>query len=145
MCNGGKRWSRAYNKHMKGYDASKCQVKYNYLTKTHEPMQIFISYLDAVSMYNGVMCMKLPYADFKELIGENFKFFSDINQIMKLDDDGEYGYAYEVDIRIPAYLHDYMNDLPPLCTSRKVDISELSEDQINARKSFGETEKKVNS
>jgi hypothetical protein len=64
---------------------------------------------------------------------------------MKLDDDGEYGYAYEVDIRIPAYLHDYMNDLPPFCTSRKVDISELSEDQILARLGFNETMDQIKS
>jgi len=143
LCNGGKRYSRAYNKHMKGYDAEKCPRHFNYLTKKFERMQTYITYLDAVSMYNGVMCMKLPYAEFVELVGEKFKCFCDRKLIADLDDDGEYGYAYEVDIRIPKRLHDYMNDLPPLCTSRKVDISELSEDQINARKSFGETEDKI--
>ncbi len=87
--------------------------------------------------------MKLPYAEFEELVGEKFKHFSDKKLIVNLDDNSDYGFAYEVDIHIPNHLHDHMNDLPPFCTSRKVDISELSEDQIIARRSFGETEEQI--
>ena len=114
---------------MKGYDPKLCPVMYNYQTEKFEPMQTYITYLDAVSMYNGIMCMKLPYAEFEELKDEKFKHFCDKKLIVNLDDNSDYGFAYEVDIHIPNHLHDHMNDLPPFYTSRKVDISELSEDQ----------------
>ncbi len=41
LCNATKRYSRAYNKHMKGFDPEKCPIKYNHQTGKYERMQTF--------------------------------------------------------------------------------------------------------
>ena len=34
--------------------------------------------------------------------------------VRNIEKDGSIGYAFEVDIRIPTHLHDFLSDLPPL-------------------------------
>ena len=36
----------------------------------------------------------------------------DKETILKLDDDGEFGYLFVVDLHVPEYLHDYFNYYP---------------------------------
>ena len=109
-------------------------------------MQTFMTYLDAVSMYNGIMQWKLPSGYFYELKQDKeFLRMSKPEVIMGLDDDDYIGYGYEVDGYFPDELHDKLNDLPPLCENRYVEYEELSESQINIRKGFNETEAQIRS
>jgi hypothetical protein len=105
-------------------------------------MQVFLTYLDATSMYAGIMRKKLPLGDIKSILDEKEKFekLSDMEYLKTIDCDEYIGYAYLVDYYTPDELHDYLNDLPIACEKRTVTIDELSSDQINIRLGFGEKE-----
>lgn len=67
----------------------------------------YILYLDANSLYPTAMKMKLPYGGFKWATNE-----WTCEEIMSLDDDGNRGYIFEVDLKYPRSLHDKHNDYP---------------------------------
>lgn len=53
----------------------------------------------------------LPISDY-EWVDENSELFSDINAIMNVADDSQYGYIFEVDLHYPIEVHDLHKDLP---------------------------------
>jgi len=53
------------------------------------------------------MCEPLPYGGFEEV-----EDISEFNNIESLDDEGQYGYIYVVDIKYPRYLHNKHSCLP---------------------------------
>ena len=103
-----KRFAEANNKYMKTYD------------KTKE--ESYITYLDANNLYGGAMSEHLPYKDFKWNKDKWNK-----EKIMSLDDKGDKGYIFSVDIKIPENLHDYFNGYTPLPVNKIIKKSELSE------------------
>jgi hypothetical protein len=89
-----KRHAEANNKYMSNYDTNK--------------EDSYIVYLDANNLYGYAMCEYLPVKDFKWNTDEWTK-----DDIFKLDDKGERGYLFEVDLHIPEELHDYFNNYVP--------------------------------
>jgi len=147
LCNAVKHYSRAYNEFVPGYDVKKVPILLNHLTGKMEPMKTYITYLDATSMYPGIMRHKLPVGDFKDIVEGDiqFKKLSDMNELKDMDTEGYIGYAYLVDYYTPEELHDYMNDLPLGCENRSISIDELSEEQLRIRETFGESKTKTES
>jgi len=85
-----KRHAEANNKYMKTYEKSK--------------EDSYITYLDANNLYGGAMSEYLPY--------KSFKWNKDIwtrEKILDLNDKGDKGYLFAVDLHIPVKLHDYFN------------------------------------
>ena len=61
----------------------------------------YIMYEDANSLYAGVMMMNIPLDDFSFV---DIKDFDTKEKIMKLDDDGYYGYAILITATYPTHL-----------------------------------------
>ena len=90
-----KRYAQANNKYMSDYNPK--------VEKSS------IVYLDANNLYGWAMSSYLPY--------KNFKWNDDVwtkEKIMSLDDKGEKGYLFAVDLHLPDDKHDYFNNYP-LC------------------------------
>jgi hypothetical protein len=103
-----KRYAEANNKYMKNYDTEK--------------EDSYITYLDANNLYGGAMSEYLPYEGFK---WNKEKW--DTERISELDNKGDKGYLFNVDLHIPEKLHDYFNGYVPLPLNKSVKKNELNE------------------
>ena len=101
------RHATANNKYMSTYDETKTESS--------------IVYLDANNLYGHAMCQYLPYKDF-EWSEEVFN----VEDIMNLDDEGEKGYLFSVDLHIPEHLHDHFNNYPPCAENISIKKDDLS-------------------
>jgi hypothetical protein len=90
-----KRYAQANNKYMSDYNPKVAESS--------------IIYLDANNLYGWAMSSHLPYKNFKWNDDEWNK-----EKIMTLDDKGEKGYLFSVDLHLPDDKHDYFNNYP-LC------------------------------
>jgi hypothetical protein len=63
---------------------------------------------DMTNAYGKAMTFSLPYKDFVILSQDEVANLD----LQNLDDDGKFGYLYEVDLHFPAKLHDLMQDFP---------------------------------
>lgn len=106
------RYAKANNKYMKKYEKSK--------------EDSYIVYLDANNLYGFAMCEYLPMKDFKWNEDNWTK-----EDIMKLDDKGNKGYMFKVDLSIPESLHDYFNNYVP-CPDNMVIEKEYVADWMKA-------------
>lgn len=70
--------------------------------------QKHILYMDATNLYGYAMTSMLPLGDFEWLTNEEL----DAINVEALDDDGDMGYIFEVDLEYPKDLHDLHNDFP---------------------------------
>ena len=78
----------------------------------------YIQYLDANSLYDWVICHKLPV--------NNFKWIEDTSKMNEVFIKNYYenikkGYILEVDVKYPKKLHDLHSDLPFLPKRIKID------------------------
>ena len=87
-----KRYAKANNKYMCGYDSNK--------------QSTFITYLDRNNLYGWAMSEYLPYRKFKWL--ENV----DKLDVMSINEKREIGYFLKADLEYPDELHDLHNDYP---------------------------------
>ena len=110
------RHSKANNKYMKDYN-EKEESKY-------------IIYLDANNLYGYAMIQHLPTTDYKWEKPEKF----DEIVINMLDDCGDKGYIFEVDLDYPEELHDAHNDYPLAPEAFQVQTDMLSDHQKNVLK-----------
>ena len=102
------RHATANNKYMCNYDDKKDDS--------------YIAYLDANNLYGYAMCQYLPTGNFK---WNDNKW--DTEQILKLKDDSETGYLFDVDVSYPEELHDYFNHYPPLPENKVIKKEYLNE------------------
>ena len=99
-------------------------VENKYTREDIDPKEsAYILYLDANNLYGYAMCESVPYADFHWV--EDLDEFQ-LDYIMSLPSDGEYGYIYEVSFRYPRHLHDDHVDLPLAPHRKKVPYNDLS-------------------
>jgi hypothetical protein len=102
------RYSKAINKY----------IEHNVLVEEQNETKAYNMYYDCNQLYGTAMKNLLPYNDFK-LIDLNVNLeYSTPDFIQTLDDEGEHGYFYLVDLDYPAELHDLHSDYP-LCPVRK--------------------------
>ena len=90
---GSKRYAKANNKDIVGYDPN---------TKS-----TYLLYLDANNLYGWSMVQDLPYQDIK------LDTEITIEEILKTADDAETGYTVEVDLSFPKEIHERLKQLPP--------------------------------
>lgn len=69
-------------------------------------------------MYGEAMTKYLPISDF-QWIESNHELYSNVEAILNLSDDSEYGYIFEVDLNYPKHLHDTHNDYP-FCAEKRL-------------------------
>jgi hypothetical protein len=106
---GSKRYAKANNKHMVGYDPK---------TKS-----TYLMYLDANNLYGWSMVQDLPYKDIK------FNTEITIEEILRTEDDAETGYTVEVDLSFPQEIHERLKQLPPCPETRVPEEAWFSEYQ----------------
>lgn len=95
-----KRHSEANNEYM-GTDYDK-----NKLSK-------YLMYFDVNNLYGWAMTQPLPISDYSWIstdFYENIEEFE--SNVLKIPDDAEYGFMFEIDIEYPQNLHDLHNDYP---------------------------------
>ena len=115
------RYAKANNKYMKDYN--------------EKEESSYIIYLDANNLYGWAMCQLLPVGNFRwvdeERIKQKFDTEENIKKIiMRLTDEGEEGYIFEVDLEYPNEIHDLHNDYPMAISRELVNYNNLSEYQI---------------
>lgn len=103
-----KRHAKANNEYIDDYDKSK--------------EESYITYLDANNLYGGAMSEYLPFKGF-EWDKRNWTK----EKIMDLDDKGDNGFTFCVDLHIPEDKHDYFNGYVPLPVNKKIKKSELND------------------
>ena len=103
-----KRYCKANNKFVKGYDENKDST--------------FITYWDVNNLYGWAMIQYLRYYNF-EWISEEEISGVDFDLVNK---DSNKGYILEVDLEYPDYLHDLHNDYPLAPEKLKVSSDMLS-------------------
>lgn len=120
-----KRYSKANNKYLPGYDPDR-------------PSK-FIMYLDANNLYGRAMQEYLPLGDFQWMSEEELV----IDEIMKLPYDGPVGCIVECTVSYPPILHDWHSDYPLAPVKTKISYADLSPiarvvcDQHKLRSSLG--------
>src|SRR3989442_1921856 len=92
------RYGKANHPSLPDYDATK--------------LNRFIMYLDMNNLYDTAMIDPLPVSDFRWLSWPEMKKLVYVDGIQSVPDDAEIGYALEVDLVYPHYLHDKHNDYP---------------------------------
>ncbi len=110
------RYSKAINKY----------IEHNILVEDPNESIAYNMYYDCNQLYGTGMSGLLPYNNFKAIDVTINLEYSTPEFIQSLDDEGENGYFYLVDLDYPAELHDLHSDYP-LCPVRKtVKKSEFS-------------------
>ena len=79
-----------------------------YVGYDHTKPQVHIIYLDCVNLYGKSMTEMLPHSGFRL---EEPSSFSE-EQILTLNENGNRGFTFEVDLTIPEEVHDDLNDYP---------------------------------
>ena len=64
-------------------------------------------YIDINNLYGWALSQRLPTSEFEWL-----KRIPTLEEMLPAD-DADYGYIFEVDMEVPAHLHNYLSDLPP--------------------------------
>ena len=110
-----KRYAKANHKDLATYDDTKIDE--------------FILYLDANNLYGGGMVSYLPQKNIKW----NFQEWT-IDMIKNLDDKGNKGYMFEVDLHYPKELHDLHNGYALAVENKLVKNDMLNDWQTKDRK-----------
>ncbi len=90
---GSKRYVKANNKHIAGYDPN---------TKS-----TYLLYLDANNLYGWAMVQALPYKDIK------FANDTKLKDILNAADDAETGYMVEIDLSFKQEIREKLKQIPP--------------------------------
>ena len=74
---------------------------------------VHLTYIDQNNLYGSSLCRPLPHSEFT-WVGktELEQLSSDPSEILKLEDEGDYGYLFEVDLDYPSELHAATRDFP---------------------------------
>lgn len=89
-----KRFAKANNPYVAGYDPHKCST--------------YILYIDANNLYGYAMTQSLPMSNFRWLDENEVANFN----IANIVDDSSQGFILEVDLHYPVHLHSKHNDYP---------------------------------
>jgi hypothetical protein len=78
----------------------------------NEDGNVHLSYIDQNNLYGSSLCKPLPHSEFSWVAEDELKRLSDPAEIQNLDDEGDYGYLFEVDLKYPRELHESTKDFP---------------------------------
>ena len=123
----------ANNPYLKSYDPSKPNT--------------YLTMMDFTNLYGYCLTRALPTHGFQWVPPEEYerRSMEDLTEwIMSLDDDGNFGYAFEVDVTFPPETHEYLDQLPPFPTRSVVDYESLSEYTKTLMRDYGLDESSLN-
>ena len=92
---------------------------------------IHLVYIDQNNLYGSALCKPLPYSNFSWIDEVDIEYFQDPNHILSLDDEGDVGYLFEVDLIYPSEIHDETADFPLAPES-----GEVTKDMFSPHMSF---------
>ena len=72
----------------------------------------FPLYIDQNNLYGSALSKPLPHSNFKWVDEDGIKFFSDSNNILALDDNGDTGYLFNFDFVYPDSIKKATKDFP---------------------------------
>ena len=72
--------------------------------------QTYLMLLDCNNQYGWAMCQYLPTGGFQWV--DNVGDDDWVNKIMQMDDEGDHGFIFEVDLEYPLELHDDHDTYP---------------------------------
>ena len=122
----------ANNKYLKDFDETKPST--------------YLTLFDFTNLYGFSLTKPLPTHGFQWLPREEYesKSMEELTEwIMSLDDNGDIGFCFEVDVTFPPETHDYLNQLPPFPTKSVVDYESLSEYTKTLMRDYGLDEKSL--
>ena len=73
---------------------------------------IHLAYIDQNNLYGSSLCRPLPHSEFTWLAQDELEHLSNPSEILKLDNEADYGYLFEVDLDYPSELHAATADFP---------------------------------
>lgn len=73
---------------------------------------VHLTYIDQNNLYGSSLCRPLPHSEFSWLNEDELKHFSNPQHILDLEDEGDFGYLFEVDLIYPRELHAITADFP---------------------------------
>ena len=85
-------------------------TKKTFINENRKEQWIHLAYFDQNNLYGSYLCKQLPYQDFSW--GDPSQFTSE-ESILNLDDEGEEGYVFMVDLSYPSNIHGKTSDFPP--------------------------------
>ena len=73
---------------------------------------IHLTYIDQNNLYGSSLCRPLPHSEFTWVGQSELERLSNPSEILKLEDEADYGYLFEVDLEYPSELHATTADFP---------------------------------
>ena len=73
---------------------------------------VHLAYIDENNLYGSSLCRPLPHSEFSWVADSELENFSKSEEILKLEDEADYGYIFEVDLEYPRELHASTADFP---------------------------------
>ena len=78
----------------------------------NEDGNIHLTYIDENNLYGSSLCRPLPHSEFSWVDQTDLERFSNAAEILKLKDEADFGYLFEVDLEYPKELHASTADFP---------------------------------
>jgi hypothetical protein len=104
-----------------------------------ENKRVHLLYLDQNNLYGHSLCQPLPHSDFSWI--EDNTPFSQSDYILNLDDEGEWGYFLEVDLKYPLEIHEKTSDFPLAPESGMIAEDMFSDFMIKMYQTINENDK----
>ena len=73
---------------------------------------VHLAYIDQNNLYGSSLCRPLPHSEFAWVEDSELERLSNPSEILKLEDEADYGYLFEVDLSYPSELHASTADFP---------------------------------
>ena len=73
---------------------------------------IHLAYIDQNNLYGSSLCRPLPHSEFTWVEQDELERLSNPSEILKLGDEADYGYLFELDLEYPNELHATTADFP---------------------------------
>ena len=73
---------------------------------------VHLAYIDQNNLYGSSLCRPLPHSEFTWVEPDELEHLSNPSEILKLEDEADYGYLFEVDLEYPSELHAATADFP---------------------------------
>ena len=84
-------------------------VRNETITHNNEQLNNHLAYIDQNNLYGSSLCKPLPHSDFS-WVEDVSSFTQDF--ILNIDEQGEWGYTFEVDLHYPTEIHRQTADFP---------------------------------
>ena len=78
----------------------------------NQDYNVHLTYIDQNNLYGSSLCRPLPHSEFAWVEQGELERLSNPSEILKLEDEADYGYLFELDLKYPSELHAATADFP---------------------------------